>query len=239
MPLQFPVAGVGSRFLALALDSLIQAAIGIVAFILVAVFGVASGAVQQPLWLVALLIAVLFLLTFAYFAAFEIAWNGQTPGKRMVGIRVVKDSGRPLTPAESIGRNLMRIIDQLPGFYAVAVIVALISPRNKRLGDYVAGSMVVREASFAEVKPVWQAGPAQPPPLPHPAASLLSIEDLTLIDKFLHRRAELAPDVRTRIAEEILARIRMRSGLEIALDATPETILEALAYGRRAAGGYS
>lgn len=240
MPLHFAVAGIGSRFLAIALDTIFQSVIGAVVFIgiFIIAFGLEPADSQRPLWLVATLIGFIFLLTFGYFAAFEILWNGQTPGKKIVGIRVVKDSGRPLTAAESIGRNLLRLIDQLPGFYAIGVIVALISSRNKRLGDFVAGSMVVREGSFAQVKPVWNA-PAQPPPLPHPAGVHLSIDDLKWIDAFLHRRADLTPDVRSKIADEMLARIRTRSTIEIPLDAPAETILESLAYGRRAAGGYS
>ena len=238
IPLEFAVAGVGSRFLALALDTMIQGGIGAVVFLVAGVLGVLSGVVQQPLWIVAGLIALAFLLTFGYFVAFEIAWNGQTPGKRVVGIRVVKDSGRPLAPAESVARNFMRIVDQLPGFYAVGMTVALLNSRNKRLGDFVAGSLVVRETSLAQIRPIWQTAMAtQPPPLPQAGAAQLSMEDLALIDAFLHRRHDLAPDVRSRMAGEILLRIRSRVPVQVEVNSSPEAILEALAYGRRSAGG--
>ena len=100
--------------------------------------------------------AVLFALYYGYFAAFEILWNGQTPGKRAAGIRVIKESGRPLSAAETIGRNLLRIVDQLPGFYAIGIVTSLLNAQNKRFGDFVAGSIVVRESSLSAMRPSWR-----------------------------------------------------------------------------------
>ncbi len=159
-------------------------------------------------WLLAAASAVFFLVFFGYFAIFEILWNGQTPGKRAIGIRVVKDSGRPLTAAESIGRNLMRIVDQLPGFYAIGIVAAVLNSRNKRLGDLVAGSMVVRESSLASIKPIWQTTRTKAGPLL--GGNALSVEDLALVDAFLNRRTELAPDVRSRMAAQILNQLRSK-----------------------------
>src|SRR5580658_757341 len=97
MPLEFTVAGIGSRFLALAIDTLLQIGVGLLLLIVVAVLG-STGALlglrAHILWLLALAGAIIFLLMYGYFACFEILWSGQTPGKRMIGIRVVKDSGR-------------------------------------------------------------------------------------------------------------------------------------------------
>jgi hypothetical protein len=70
-------------------------------------------------------------------------WQGQTPGKRFLDLRVLKDSGASISPFDAIGRNLMRIVDSLPGIYAVGVISVFLSGRNKRLGDYLAGTIVV------------------------------------------------------------------------------------------------
>ena len=237
MVLDFPVAGIGSRFLALAVDTLIQAGVAIVFIILVAVLGVSGswfGLEQHSIWLAAAAGFFFFVLLYGYFAIFEILWNGQTPGKRVVGIRVVKESGRPLTAAEAIGRNLMRIVDQLPGFYGVGMLVALIGPVPKRLGDLVVGAVVVRESSFHQVKPLWQT--EAPPPTSIPDASLLTMEDLKLLDTFLHRRHDLTPDVRARMADQILARVAHKVVLPpVALPA--EMILEALAYARRSSAG--
>src|SRR5690349_754896 len=128
MTLAFAVAGIGSRFLAVAVDSLIQVAAGIVLLIIITIAsagGTLLGLRVTGTWAAAAGVAGVFLLMYGYFAVFEILWNGQTPGKRVVGIRVVKDTGRPLTPPEAIGRNLMRLVDQLPFFYAVGMVVAL------------------------------------------------------------------------------------------------------------------
>lgn len=240
MTLDLPMAGIGSRFLAIAVDTLIQIGIGLVALIVVAVLG-AAGALariqQTSIWLVAGLVILVFLLMYGYFAFFEIIWNGQTPGKRIAGIRVVKDSGRPLTAAEAIGRNLLRIVDNIPAFYAVGVLVALLNAKNKRIGDFIAGSVVVREASLSELKPVWQTRDTEAirsvPPL---GGAKLSIDDLSLIDTFLNRRHNLAPDVRSQMAHQILNRLKPKLLLPDDDTSSAESILESLAYERRSAG---
>src|ERR1700691_5197717 len=99
----------------------------------------------------------------------------------------------------------MRIIDSLPLFYGAGVIAALANSQNKRLGDFVAGSIVVREGSLGEMKPVWRTSQTEAAAA---QASLggpgLLMADLTLIDTFLQRRYNLPPDVRARMAGEIL-----------------------------------
>jgi len=244
MSLEFAVAGIGSRFLALAIDTLLQLGIGLFLLIVLAVLGWTGtqlGLRAHGLWLAALLGVITFLLMFGYFAIFEIFWNGQTPGKRMIGIRVVKDSGRPLTPAETIGRNLLRIVDQLPAFYAVGVLVALMNAQNKRLGDFIAGSLVVRESPMTELKPIWQTAqsPAEHPAGARLSTAVLSLEELALIDTFLHRRYDLAPDVRSRTAEQILSRLKPKLTAAALEQASTESLLEALAYECRSAGMYS
>jgi uncharacterized RDD family membrane protein YckC len=239
--LDFTVAGIGSRFLALALDTLIQTAVGIVVGVagFMAIAAASALAARLAIWGFALLILFGFFLYFGYFALFEILWNGQTPGKRVAGIRVIKDSGRPLTPAESIGRNLMRIVDLLPAFYAIGIVCAILNKENKRLGDFVAGSLVVREASLAELKPAWQADQAAVQ-LASSAlgGSQLTADELALIDSFLSRRSELDYDVRLRMANQIFLRLKPKLTLPADSSLSTEGILEALAYERRAAGSY-
>jgi uncharacterized RDD family membrane protein YckC len=239
--LDFSVAGIGSRFLALALDMLIQTAVAIV--LIIAGFMVISAAAalapRLAIWGFAILILFGFLLYFGYFALFEILWNGQTPGKRVAGIRVIKDSGRPLTPAESIGRNLMRIVDLLPAFYGIGIVCAILNKENKRLGDFVAGSLVVRETSLAELKPAWQSDqPLVPMASPALGGSQLTADELALIDSFLSRRSELDYDVRVRMATKIFLRLKPKLTLPDDNSLSTEGILEALAYERRASGSY-
>jgi uncharacterized RDD family membrane protein YckC len=238
--LEFIVAGIGSRFLALALDTLIQTAVAIV-LIVAGTMGLGAAAAFAPklaIWFFAILVLFGFLLYFGYFALFEILWNGQTPGKRVAGIRVIKDSGRPLTPAESIGRNLMRIVDLLPAFYAIGIVCAILNKENKRLGDFVAGSLVVRETSLAELKPNWQAPAPAPVTSPALGGSQLTADELALIDSFLSRRSALDYDVRLRVADQIFLRLKPKLTLPPDNSLSSEGILEALAYERRAAGGY-
>jgi uncharacterized RDD family membrane protein YckC len=243
--LEYAVAGIGSRFLALAIDTLIQVGVALAVLLVIYLFKIAGAFIGVPdQWEAALLIISGFLLLYGYFACFEILWNGQTPGKRIIGLRVVKTSGRPLTAAETIGRNLMRIVDSLPFFYAIGVVTALVNSENKRLGDFVAGSIVVREASFKEMKPIWRnsltemsKAEASLPQGPLGAQGI-SIAELTLIDTFLHRRHNLAPDVRARMADEILDRVRSKLSLPPGGDSA-ESILESVAYQRRSTGAFS
>jgi hypothetical protein len=195
---------------------------------------------KSALWGAAMVVLFFFTLYFAYFAVFEILWNGQTPGKRWAKIRVIKDSGRPLTSAESIGRNLMRIVDMMPGMYAVGMVSAILTKENKRLGDLLVGSLVVRESALAEMKPDWSgrvdANFSQLAPL---GAMLLSVGDFALIDSFLHRRFELEPTVRFRMADDILRRFKPHLNLPAENTLSREKVLEALAYERRATSPYS
>ena len=232
--LQFPLAGVGSRFLALAIDTLIQAAaaalVGLLAFFL-GLTGILRGWQVASLWLGALAIAFFFLLNFGYFALFEILWNGQTPGKRAIRIRVIKDNGRPLTPPESLGRNLLRIVDQMPGFYAVGILVAMCNRQSKRLGDFVAGSIVVLEKSLDSSEQSWSIAPVSS--ASHLGANRLTAEELALLDAFLHRRNDLHPTVRYSMAQQVLSRLESKLTLTEEDRIRVETTLESLAHEQR------
>jgi uncharacterized RDD family membrane protein YckC len=240
--LDFAIAGIGSRFLALAVDTLIQILVGlVVGFGGSAAIGVLELAMPKAaVWGLAILVLFFFLLYFGYFAFFEIIWNGQTPGKRKAGIRVIKDSGRPLTPAESIARNLMRIVDWLPTLYAVGMASALLTKENKRLGDLVAGSLVIREAALSDLKASWQVSVAPIGPVPSSLGGAdLTAEDYALIDSFLNRRSDLDFDVRLRMGDQIFQRLRSRLTLPPDNSMSAEKILETLAYERRSSGGYA
>src|SRR5437868_8560543 len=153
--LEFALASIGNRFLAVAIDHFIQyLAIFFVAWFFLSVAGVSTTDSTQlfedsPKWVMALMILVLFLIFASYFIVFEWIWNGQTPGKRWLKLRVIRDDGRPLTLWEAIARNLLRIADAAPGFiapvYSVGLIVIFLSNRDQRLGDLFAGTVVIRE----------------------------------------------------------------------------------------------
>jgi uncharacterized RDD family membrane protein YckC len=236
--LEFNIAGVGSRFLALALDTLIQIAAALIfglggAIIFRELMPFASGAT----WAIALLWVLLFVIFIGYFAIFESVWNGQTPGKRMIRIRVIKDTGRPITPSEAVARNLLRLVDQMPVFlYGVGIASALISRQNKRLGDLVAGTIVVREQELRDFRPLWQA-PTNTSVLTY-GASRLTAEEFSLIETFLNRREALPPDVRYRMAEQIATRIKLRIEVPSTMMLSSEKLLEAVAAERRTSAKY-
>ncbi len=237
IPLEFALAGVGSRFLALALDTLIQAA----ALLLVLAIAVAPAALawqQAGVWPAAILVFLLFLIQFGYFAFFEAVWSGQTPGKRALHLRVIKVTGRRSGTLDAIARNLLRIVDALPGVYAVGVLSALISPESRRLGDYVAGTVVVREGTGGEKDSV-----AWTPTLSIAGTrydvNRVAGEEFAVIEAFLVRRDQLDHGIRTAIASKILDRLAPKLGLSAADRARPEAVLEPLAaqYRRQARSG--
>ncbi len=138
--LRFPIAGIGSRFLALLTDSAIQATSLFLMFFFIVVFFSsarrvgAGGALADSgaKWIVAGIVVFYFLLYWGYFSLFEAFWNGQTPGKKLLKIRVIKDTGRQITLFEALTRNLLRVVDMLPpNFYLVGVISMICNKEQK------------------------------------------------------------------------------------------------------------
>jgi uncharacterized RDD family membrane protein YckC len=226
--LEFVLAGIGSRSLALAIDTLLQAAV----LILV---GVAAGLISYAgffpqigkQWVYAILIFVAFLSQFGYFAFFETIWNGQTPGKRWTHLRVITDSGRPVSAQDAILRNLMRIVDYLPSLYAIGIITSLISPQNKRVGDYVAGTVVILERPLQDGRSLWDA------PATHLLASTqaraITVAEIQLVEAFLERRSSFQADVRRSMAHQIAERMKQGWSVPHETLQDPEKFLEALA----------
>lgn len=155
--LEFSLASIGNRFLAVAIDHFIQYfAIFIVLWFIMSLAG-PDGATdnaerffsEMPNWTKAILILAMFLIFAGYFIVFEWWWNGQTPGKRLLKLRVIRDDGRPITLWEAIARNLLRICDAAPGFiipiYSIGLVTIFLNDRDQRVGDIFAGTVVVRE----------------------------------------------------------------------------------------------
>lgn len=209
------MAGIGSRFLAIAIDTLIQVGLYILVGI---IFFLMLGVGASVIWFVpptigpAVGIFILFAIYWGYFAIFETVWKGQTPGKRYAGIRVIKESGRPIDAFEAIGRNLMRAVDGLPGIYGVGLVTMMCNRQSRRLGDFVAGTIVVHEKPSEEVRPTWNTTPDAS--ASSGAMTGVTADELVLIETYLSRRFELDPDVRLRTAIQIADRIKAKTGLE-------------------------
>jgi uncharacterized RDD family membrane protein YckC len=226
--LEFPLAGIGSRALALAIDSLLQIAAALALILLAAIISY-MGFVPQlgKQYLYMILIFAAFLMEFGYFAIFEAVWNGQTPGKRWTGLRVITDSGRPLGAQGAILRNLMRIVDALPSLYAIGIITCLLSRESKRVGDYVAGTVVIHEKALPAGSSPWKAPPVNL--LAAPVTRALTPAELQLVETFLERRLSLQEEVRRSMARQITDRLTQGHPDTPEPIQDPEKYLEALA----------
>jgi uncharacterized RDD family membrane protein YckC len=213
--LELPLAGIGSRFLALGIDTTIQ----VVLYLITALIFIFSMPVGSSVFLFlprllgpAMAVFILFAIYWGYFAIFETIWNGQTPGKRYAGIRVIKESGRPINSFEAIGRNLMRAVDGLPGVYGVGLVCMMCNRQSRRLGDFVAGTIVVHEKPTEQVRPSWST--SSKPGGAVPGLEHVTADELILIETYLHRRWELDDFVRAQTALQIADRIKKKTGLQ-------------------------
>ncbi len=214
VPLEFALASIGNRFLAVAIDHFIQFfSIFIIAWIMISFAGSGGSGVldapdklfaDMPKWTLAILILVVFLLFAGYFILFEWLWNGQTPGKRLLKLRVIREDGRPITLWEAIARNLLRICDAVPGFvvpiYSIGLITIFLSSRDQRIGDIFAGTVVVRERAdeaptFSETfsNPVSDTAFSRVNKRIEFRAdmSMLSESEIEVVESFLRRRWDL------------------------------------------------
>lgn len=217
--LDVTLAGLGSRFVATFIDQAIQWAILLalsigLAFTAGTLIDAEADVGDSTLLLFgALFVLVVFLVQVFYSVAFETWAGGRTPGKRWTGLRVVKVGGGPVTFTASMIRNLLRLIDILPGGYLVGMVAIVASTRNQRLGDMAAGTIVVRELTGGRQAkvPAW----AQPQVhhLPSEEAkawdvSAVTTEELVAVRRFLERRATLTTEARARLAHDLAIRLR-------------------------------
>jgi uncharacterized RDD family membrane protein YckC len=167
---EYTVAGLGSRFMAHAIDVLGLVVVFIVLSVLSIFLGSAlgNGNLAVLIWLL-----VSFLLFVLYFPILEGLWNGQTLGKRLMRIRVLGDRGEPVTVTQVTIRNLVRLVDFLPVLYGVGITTLFVQGGSKRLGDFAAGTVVVRDRDRIRLKDlVRAAGPLEAAREPVPAASI-------------------------------------------------------------------
>lgn len=242
--IEMPLAGVGSRFIALLIDTLIWGAGLIVVGLILWAFQPAlkefSGLSYQ--WAVAIFTLTVFLLNWGYFTLFEAFWHGRTPGKRIARIRVIQKSGRAIGIFESMARNFIRYVDQIPFFYAIGVITVFATKQHQRLGDLAAGTLVVLDRE--QEAPLWAdtglrsfsapvlaqpSGSAPVITLPAAAIAKLSTSDLQVLEGFFARRLDLSLSTREALAQRIAASLCAKSGLERPPEISIETFLEAVA----------
>lgn len=215
----YTIAGVGSRAAAAVIDYAICIALvaGVVIVMLLATNVTTQGRALDGAeraaapWVMASLVVAQFAVLWGYYVIFETLWDGQTPGKRRIGIRVVQDGGYSISFGASAVRNLARIIDMQPGFlYAVGIVSAAVSRSGKRLGDVLAGTFVVQERVL-QLAPVLPAPARVADGAPAPATSaLLSDEEFQLLERFLARRSSIDADRRQELATQLAHRFATR-----------------------------
>src|SRR6266545_3650277 len=222
--LRYDLAGGGNRGFAALVDFTLATL----------VFGGAFGASRAgPFFGVAFLLT--FALAWAYFILFEWLGNGQTIGKRLFGLRVIADDGAPASFTAVFVRNLVRVVDFLPGFYGFGLLAIVVSSKSQRLGDLAAGTYVVRAPrpqldyfSLRTMTPLGAGMSVEMRPLPGEAQRL--------VREFVARESRLAPEHRARLAKQIAERIRpFARDLETTLDDVE--FLRAVARTLRATGG--
>jgi len=234
--ISYELAGPGSRLIAALLDHLLILLIVVAILLLCAALNAQLPASSAPAIVVMIVIGGPLILLCLYFILFETLWSGQTPGKRAAGLRVMRDDGTPVSTLDVLIRNTIRLIDFAPYLYFVGGLVAFIHKQSKRLGDLAAGTVVVKLRQ-SELPTSVEPGPSLPTEtngllsLVRPLAGSLTPEELGMVQRFLERRFELAPDVRSQMARRVIDAVRARLSDEAAAfgDQDPEPLLEALA----------
>jgi uncharacterized RDD family membrane protein YckC len=232
--LRYDLAGGGNRGFAALFDFLVATLIFIGAFFVFTTIEQAFGRrALTPYFGIAVLLT--FTVTWAYFVLYEWLGNGQTLGKRIFGLRVIADDGAPATFTAVLVRNLVRVIDFLPGFYGIGLLAIVISPKSQRLGDLAAGTYVVRaprpQLDYFSLRTVTPLGAGA-----QVETRALSGEAQRLVREFVAREGQLAPDHRARLAKQLAERLR-----PFALDVDPGLddieLIRAVARSLRASGG--
>ncbi|MGI4792250.1 MAG: RDD family protein [Janthinobacterium lividum] len=253
--IEYELAGIGSRFLANLLDSFFQTAIYLGLWIIVGIVGLllalSASAFSRSLAAffgeieLAFALIAAFVILWGYFIWFETRWNGQTPGKRQLGLRVIRDGGYPINVSSAIIRNLVRIMDGMPiaaiglitiGVFGhqpataamgglcilIPVLCLLLSARYQRIGDFIAGTLVVKQR--APRVPTLEA--LAPPPrvlpehlAPYALADIgrqvyeMTVPEYRAVRHYIDRRWQLPPQVQQTAAMRLAVPLMQRLGI--------------------------
>lgn len=233
--LEFAVAGLGSRSLGFLVDLGIRAALVWLVFLGTA----AGGIVVDETVLVVVSIAAVFSALLVYPALFETVWNGRTPGKMAMGLRVVTVEGAPVRFRHAAIRSALGIVDFLVSAGTLAILSALATRQSQRLGDLAAGTIVIRER---QVRTDSRAVAFSPPPGWEAYTAALDVSRLradayVLVRAFLLRVHELEPAARRERAASLAERVAATIDVPLHPGTDPEAFLVAVAAAHQARGG--
>ncbi|HKR27556.1 MAG TPA: RDD family protein [Acidobacteriaceae bacterium] len=259
--LEYPLAGIGSRAIACLIDYTIQSLAGfavIMFFVLIATMvpssprpaGASVKSSSSDAWVTAIIFLILFGVQWGYFTLFETFWNGRTPGKRILRLRVMQHNGRSIGFLDALTRNLLRIVDIIPGFYLVGLIAVFATRQSQRLGDLVAGTIVVHEQKIetplwdgngarhltAGLARVFPAQMARSSGIPADKVGRLTESDLALLENFNSRKLDLPLDTSAALAARLAQQMAAKMQTAVPSDVSPDTFLDSLASDLRSLG---
>ena len=222
--LELTLAGAGSRFVSALVDLGVQTVLAIAT---VAVVRGMRGFGQAAVALVTTLVVL------GYDIFFEVLASGRTPGKRLNGMRVVRSGGEPVGFLTSAIRNVLRLVDFLPFAYVIGATTILATPKNQRLGDLAAGTLVVRDRA-PKAAPRGESATA-PPETATWDTSAITAEEVAAVRRFLERRPEIEAGARAELARTFATRLWPKvAGAREGLDA--EDFLTLLVAAKTARG---
>jgi uncharacterized RDD family membrane protein YckC len=216
--LEVELGGLGSRFVAQVIDTVVQ--VTVVGALAILLYAIGSGVTT------AVFLVLSFAVWYGYDVLFEVLAAGRTPGKRATGMRVVRTGGQPVGFLTSAVRNMVRIVDGPATGYIAGIVAIVASKRNQRLGDMAAGTLVVREPAPPRTtrrglrrRSAGADAPPPPPPAPwtnpQPGAavaawdvSAITQEEIATVRQFLERRWEIEPGARQRLAWQLAEGLR-------------------------------
>jgi uncharacterized RDD family membrane protein YckC len=220
--LEFTLAGIGNRAYALSIDYIIFGLILLIFLIGSLIFNsvllqtitrLVGSTNRIELWLIAVQVLIAFFIYVGYFVFFETLWSGQTPGKRHVKIRVIRDDGRPVRLQQSTLRALLRPFDDL---FFIGVFFIVFNQREKRLGDLVGGTLVIQEEQPIKtaLKVSTSAQALAKKLLADADISRLLPEDFAVIREYLQRREAMIPNARNDLSKQLATQVKKIIGLE-------------------------
>lgn len=236
--LEFALAGVGNRVFALFIDYQVLGLILALHLLVWVLFSIQlmsyltrldGNFSALPLWLLAIFLILNFAIFVGYFVFFEVRWQGQTPGKRLAKIRVIRDDGRPVGLNQAVMRSLLRPVDDL---FFIGLFFIVLNKQEKRIGDLVAGTLVVQEerdrstSDIACSERAYQLAQELPE---QSEVEHLTPDDFAVIREYLRRRQNMTRRSRTELSMKLAQQIRQLIRLEfIPSDVTSDDFLEAL-----------
>ena len=210
-----PIAGPTARAVAWLIDALIRAGILIVLAVTASFGGLAIGDAISGAS-TGIILVVLFVLEWGYYTFWEVIWNGSTPGKRALDLRVITMHGHPLRVGDSFLRNLLRAADWLPWGYVLGLLSMAVDSRFRRLGDLVAGTIVVVEEKRTVASTIRiDAMPTAKELANLPQRLPLSGDELDALEHFLRRRDRIGSAREDELAGMVAPVFARRLGVRV------------------------